>query len=233
MTSVPISIVGDSFGCGEWRHDPAENDTLVCVHAGTEFYLKQFDFQVKNYSIGGNSMKDLLTPIVENNIRKQTIIVFATDSLRHIDEMSAQKLYVKKSWSVSKLHYECFMSWVKNLTKITQQQKCKVVLVGGFGNLYNFPIPSNMQVCTHSWISDILGTTIGHQSGIENESLTKLHALQKYSSNNYKKEFIDIMDQKTYRENLLKTHPAKFPDGIHPSRECHKLLTEKLIKLID
>ena len=234
MAPAPISIVGDSFGCGEWAIDYNTKSGLINSHTGTSHYLKKANYRVNNYSEGGASLLDILDQITNNNISNETIIVFATDAFRHCHKYQPllRKLFLQKDYSISKLHFIFFQDWLKQLTKISKDNTCEVILVGGHSNLYEFDVPSNMTICTNSWLSDILAKPIGNLSGIDTTAIENLMQLKPITKDVQKQELLDILSQRASRLHATANSRNKFADHIHPNRECHKLLTDKIIKLL-
>lgn len=222
-----ISIVGDSFGCGEWSYKSPGDYSLVLSHKGCQQYLIDKGHHVENYAEGGASMDDILNQIVFNKIKRQTVIVFATDPLRNqiVQPFLAQH-------SIFDLHRLLFSRWIKNLVKITQQQKCNIVLIGGHANLYPFDPVANVQVCTTSWLSDIVGDTIGNLSGLDTSTIEILNNLNGKKTNAVKQHIVDAITQKTNRLMLLKKHRKNFPDLMHPNKKCHFELAQKIIAMI-
>ena len=84
MSTSNISIVGDSFGCGDYIYDHDQPGGTKMADSVLQTYLEKNGYQVENFSIYGSSLQDILLQISENNITGKTIIVFATDSLRKI-----------------------------------------------------------------------------------------------------------------------------------------------------
>tara|TARA_R100001509_G_scaffold36989_2_gene19913 strand:- start:61 stop:735 length:675 start_codon:yes stop_codon:yes gene_type:complete len=221
-----ISIVGDSFGCGEWRYrKQGVLKSLYVSHTGTQHYLRSANHTVQNFSEGGASSDDILHQIIVNKIQNQILIVFATDSLRGQN----MKYLVREDESLYEIHRLLFMRWLNNLKKITQQQKCDVILIGGHANLYPFDNISNIQVCTVSWLSDILGP-VGELSGIDTASLEMLNTK---SLTDIDKQFvIDAITQRDERMVITKQQQHLMPDQLHPSHECHKTLAQKILKIV-
>jgi len=221
-----ISIVGDSFGCGEWRYKKqGDLKSLYVAHTGTQHYLSRANHTVQNFAEGGASPDDILHQIVVNKIQEQILIVFATDSLRGQN----MEYLVREGESLYELHRLLFMRWLNNLKKITQQQKCDVILIGGHANLYPFDNISNIQICTSSWLGDILGS-VGELSGIDTASLEMLSTESLTDSD--KHFVIDAITQREKRMEITKQQQHLMPDQLHPSHGCHQTLTQKILQIV-
>jgi hypothetical protein len=230
MTTKPaISIVGDSFGCGEWV--PDKPGTNKIAHPGIQEYLQQKGYVVKNFSTPGASMDNILSQIVINNIIKETIIVFATDPLRNFVVDKINQLYVKQNFSIAKLHKVLFLDWFRKLSTISSERKCNIILIGGHANLYDIKPTRNISICTKSWLSDIFKQPIGQLAGIDYSSLEVLMTRKPITTDVQKAEFVDIMTQKAQRLYLSHNH-GDFQDEVHPGKQCHKLLAKKIIKML-
>tara|TARA_A100001391_G_scaffold156258_2_gene114130 strand:+ start:3001 stop:3699 length:699 start_codon:yes stop_codon:yes gene_type:complete len=229
-TKTAISIVGDSFGCGEWV--PDKPGTNKISHLGIQEYLQQRGYVVKNFSTPGDSMDNILHQIVINNIIKETIIVFATDPLRNfVVDNKINQLYVKQNFSIAKLHKVLFLDWFRKLSTISRERKCNIILIGGHANLYDTKPIKNISICTKSWLGDILKQPVGDLSAIEPMALEVLMSIKPIKQDNQKVELIDIITQRSDRLNLLYNNNF-FPDNGHPNRQAHEKLTQKIINLI-
>jgi len=230
MTS--IAIVGDSFGCGEWAIE--SEDKSLCTHKGSEYFLQKIGYDVKNYSKPSSSNQQILEQIKSNKIKNQWLIVFASESLRKIQNLSIsiEQMYLKKKYSIKKIHETLFLDWANNLSNLTKKQSCNVILIGGHANIYKSFIPSNhVTILTHSWISDILNTAIGDLSSIDHKTLDFFMTLNSVQSDEQKLEMIDIITQKSKRLNKMANHP-NFKDNVHPDRICHEKLSYRISKII-
>ena len=80
-----ILIIGDSWGCGEWRWSrPGVGGP---VHPGLELYLKEYGCDVTNLSVGGSSNSEILDRLndcIKINNSYDVIIWFQTDPLRDL-----------------------------------------------------------------------------------------------------------------------------------------------------
>lgn len=233
MSTSNISIVGDSFGCGEYIYDHDQTGEAKISDSVLQTYLEKNGYQVENFSISGSSMQDILLQISENNITGKTIIVFATDSLRNIKKREdfIITLFLKKNYSIAKLHEVLFHDWFKKLSKISHERKCNIILIGGHANLYDIKPTRNISICTSSWLSDIFQQPIGQLAGIDYSSLEVLMTRKPITTDVQKAEFVDIMTQKSQRLYLSHNH-GDFQDEVHPGKQCHKLLAKKIIKML-
>lgn len=233
MSTSNISIVGDSFGSGEYIYDHDQPGGTKISDSVLQTYLEKNGYQVENFSISGSSMQDILLQISENNITGKTIIVFATDSLRNIKKREdfIIKLFIKRNYSIAKLHKVLYLDWLKKMKEICQRNKNTVILIGGHANLYPTELPENILVCTSSWLSDIFQQPIGQLAGIDYSSLEVLMTRKPITTDVQKAEFVDIMTQKSQRLYLSHNH-GDFQDDVHPGKQCHKLLAKKIIKML-
>jgi len=232
-----ISIVGDSFGSGEWQFTSnSSSEKNKVTHPGLEYFLREdYGYEVSNYSYGGASMNQILQQAIENKVQNCILIVFATDSCRGMLEENKQvidKLYVKQGYSISKIHRLLFFEWVKKLKSYAEINNCNVLLIGGHANLYDFDCPDYMQIVTKSWLSEITNQTIGDMSGMNNDAIENFIAAKKLQLDKDKQEIIEIMTQRSHRMNLMKNDVRNFYDEHHPNRDCHHDLAKKIIKII-
>ena len=233
MSNQQISIVGDSFGCGELQYGVTPN-SLEVTHSGVTHFLSKLGHTVTNYSVIGASSDDILDQIKFNELKHQNIIVFATDSLRDLEskEQEITQLFVRKNYSIKKIHKMFYLEWYDKLVSITEKNNCNVVLIGGHANLYETDNQHNhIKICETSWLSNIFKTEIGDLSGISHESLEFLMAKKPIKTDAQKEEMIDIMTQKSKRLNLM-ANSNYFPDNCHPNRICHEALTQKIINYL-
>jgi len=228
-----ISIIGDSWGCGEWKASP---DGGIVTHKGTEHFLSESGYSVKNYSKGGGSGKYMLEQLEKYDIKNEILLVFHTDSCRDIrDNLDVALQYMqKKNVFIKKVHEFLFAEWIKKFVQATKNRNCEVILIGGHANLYknvNLLLPTNIKVLTHSWIQDITNTKVGDLSGLDRDDLEDFITNKPIDSDEQKQEIIDIMTEKSKRLYLLKHH-IHFPDDHHPDRFCHQKLSERILQFI-
>lgn len=230
---LDIAIVGDSFGAGEWQYDTANTGHLNLVHSGVGSFLSKSGHNVSNFCRGGAGMEDILDQIKIHKIKKQNLIVFATDSLRNIKpkEQLIKHLYIKKNYSIKKLHKILFLEWYDKLSSLTKQNDCNVILIGGSANLYETDQSNHIKICTTSWLSDIFKKPIGDLAGLSNDDMEFLIARKPIKTDEQKTEIIDIITQKSTKLNLM-SESNLFPDDVHPNRSCHNILTKKIINFL-
>lgn len=89
--SKKICIIGDSWGCGEWGW---KDGKYQCLHKGIEYYLKNDNYQVMNFSFGGASNLELFTHIQNKNLIDYDLILYIqTDPLRDYRKIEFQGLF--------------------------------------------------------------------------------------------------------------------------------------------
>ena len=125
-----IVIVGDSWGCGEWKPLQGPNkDQLRVTHFGLEQYLKDSGRNVKNLS-GGNFQNDQaikgLETYLNDNPSPTSIIWFVTCVLRsplqHIDDPYEFGMYKLKT----EFNY---------INQLAKKHNTKVYAIGGLCDL--------------------------------------------------------------------------------------------------
>jgi len=238
-----VCIIGASFGRGEFsllpqdvinnpNHKGADN---FVSHKGTEVYLSDsLDYKVPNYAETNASLDDIIQQISKHDLKNKTLIIFATDVFRHFKKRNdvAMQLFVKRKMSLKKIHEMLYLDWTKRLEQVIKQRNCKVLLIGAYSNVYKSYQPCDqVKVVTHSWISDVLGKSVGNLSGVYYKDIEFLLSLTPTPTDDQKTDIGDILAEKAYRLFYTKNHTS-FPDNYHPDRQAHKKLSEKILTLL-
>jgi hypothetical protein len=225
-----ILIIGDSWGCGEWKWEEVQG---YCYgynpHKGLESYFVDSNFQVVNLSQGGQSN---LTGLYKTSLVKiekfDSIIWIVTDSLR--DVSSLHKRYVDlASYEEMVLDSETILrqSFAKanNLgvpilclggcAKLPPYISEYPNLIPVISSLTEFLIPGYVhpKLWASFWLNDI--KTSNTVAALSVEARIK---------------FIDQILYEKEIQDRLTTEPLFTPDGSHPNRHAWKIVYDYLME---
>ncbi len=204
-------IAGDSWGCGEWGHNPYE-----VKHAGLQYFLEQAGHEVTNISEPGCS-NIVSSSLLENSLQTGSvpdyIIWFQTDPLRDLRPYNN----FKNITSIERM--QLFARDKMYLTyKKLNNLDFKIYCIGGcyklhdtinnFKNLHAL-IPSVIELCLpkfkHTlWFSDWIPFL--SKDFLDFDKLLELKAMND-----------SLGSDKEYRQFFS-------PDGLHANRLGHQLI---------
>jgi len=204
-------IAGDSWGCGEWGHNPYE-----VKHSGLQYFLEQSGHEVKNISKPGCSNK-VSSSLLEDSLQTKPvpdyIIWFQTDPLRDLRPYDNFKniTSIEQMQLFAKARMDMIYTKLNNLG-------VKIYCIGGcyklhsnisrFENLHAL-IPSVIELCLPNfkhtlWFSDWIP----------------------FLSKNFL-DFDELIEIKKINDNLGSDKESRqffYPDGAHVNRLGHQLI---------
>ena len=215
-----ILISGDSWGVGEWGMTVDKKYSVL--HGGLGFYLDKLGYDIKIVAKGGCSNQTAINNIRNNLSDKvKKIIWFQTDPIRDLHPYKT--VHFKKIIQ----NYDSAMAEQKNLLNTTYKQlndlNIKICCLGGCSKLdidlikqYENLIPL-IPCITEFFYPDYVHPDIWmsgwHFNITTNETLDFIEPEKKKQDNLSNKEYSDLF----------------FPDGLHPNRKAHKILSEYII----
>lgn len=240
MSQPTLLIVGDSWGCGEWKHDG--NHHLVLNHPGMEEYLSE-RFKVVNLSRGASShwqtcysLWNYLDTRVDDSELK--ILILQSDAFRSTlherYNVDIDKVYAE---SVDLFHFyeQLIEMFYMKLNGIAHQYNTDIYLSGSLTDLHT-GIVSNFDrlipVCT-SWIQLL--------DSRHTPSIIPLRmqpdfflAAKKYNRWDLCEQIAKHSDQHFLElQEMLETDlygPAQ--GDFHPSRLGHRVFANHILKFI-
>ena len=215
FTMGKILIIGDSWACGEWDLD--QNVT----HEGTAHYIREAGYRVASIAKGSASNSDQLNDLKDHK-DTNICIWFLTDPLRELTEQpttlrdyhDTREQLLQKSFQ--RMH--------------STLPEAQVWLVGGVCR-----VPDWVRVKYPLWkivVQDLRAWLLSDDTQIDtlcrdwqypdcDPELLEYHELQEQE---IKRLHIRIKHGPTTKE-----HQLFWPDGKHPNRHGHRVLTDKLI----
>jgi hypothetical protein len=239
-------IMGDSWGVGEWERDwRFSNFTPTPVKdTGIDYYLTQAGHTVTNISVGmGGNHGQLRTAYctLKENSNYDYIIWFHTTPLRDILQIimddpneGAKKfpMFDINKWDQS-LRYLNHQNYKFAQQKIYDEFHIPFIVIGGLGSV-NKSIEefAFAKFYITSWLGELLNIDPPIQSfgtwDIEEKILSFYQIdLKKFilEHSDYVNKFLEISKKISNSKD--------FPDEDHPSKECFKKLTYRLLDILD
>jgi len=224
-----ILISGDSWSQGEWdgnwQHVPS---TYRVCHPGINQYLQEAGHQIVNVGAGaiGNlqALENLNYQL--DNHRFDYLIFFFTDPLR---DCNSQEIKTGKLFELIEIKTKLFL---KNLDEIkTRYTDLKIILIGGYAKIetdnkhIDYVIPSVIELLVPGYVDT--------KCADSPEWKEHLSTLSLFSSIKEKQQIIDFFKLTNQKFKVMKQHKNLFyPDGCHPNRHAHRLLTDKILELL-
>jgi len=236
-----LVLIGDSWGCGEWKH--VGNGSIELNHPGMQEYLP---YNTVNISVGGASNWDILYSMFnymnQSHHLDQTysVIVFQTDLMRtsfaekfdvDIDEQ------VQKASSIEQLYTNLAEIFYIKISNFSKQFNVPVYIVGGLSDVdaNAFSLYNNKEnIICNSWISLLYKDHVPSVIPLSLES-RMLTMFKKLGRTDLCEQLLDINDKNFIEFNKilrLETMGPSFGD-FHPSRLGHQILAEHIINFID
>ena len=221
-----IMIMGDSWACGEWGDDPDYRNT----HPGTAQYLREAGHTVINMADGGASnwsQIDRISPhheLSHNLVDAEVVLWFITDPLRDIK--GSQPATIK---DLNITQTRLLTDSMKTLATVVGDRE--VWLVGGVG-----VVPAWVKTRHPGWrviVPDLLRWLLPHSD------VSSMHLNRTWRYGDCDSALLDHFEIEEQRVASFQwraehrrdsdEHRLFWPDGSHPNREAHRLLTEQLI----
>lgn len=224
-----ILISGDSWSQGEWDGDwRTVPSTYRVYHPGINQYLQEAGHLIVNVGKGSISNMQAL-----DNLKQQItcqnfdyLIFFFTDPLR---DCSEQEIKSGRLFDLVQTKTKLFLDHLKQVK--SQCPNLKIILLGGYSKIETFDndidhvIPSIIELLVPGYQDSSCADSP--------EWKQYLPTLSLFTSDKEKQEIVDF--SKRVREKLLVMEQHKnlfYPDGYHPNRHAHRLLANKILKLL-
>ena len=228
-----IIVMGDSWGCGEWGLDPADNQYRI-LHKGISLYMQEAGYQVFSLAQGGSSNKkqvdQLLKTAASMDRPPDHIIWFLTDPFRDILQKSGQ---VPQGMSTTLPEYQAQREHLLR-EQFNRIRSLEVLLIGGA-----CPVPAwvrdeypNIKIVVpdlRCWLlPDVEPCDLINRAWIYPDRAD--YALIDYwkDQNDISKKHLDIAECSAESDN----HKFFWPDGLHPNRLAHRMLTDYLLQTL-
>jgi len=221
-----VGIFGDSWGCGEWGGRHTSNYGIR--HRGLAQYLIESRIKCRQFSVPDGSNYLAIERYEENYKTLDYAIFILTEPFR--DFLHGRKYNPKKGFLEN-----CKIAEIVILDQLThiQKNKTKVILVNGLFELekqsYFEDHISFCKLVSDQKIWPKYYADPGHvndlflkKKQIKIDKHSVVFDLDQDEKN--QKMFLDLMNNDKKRF---------FPDGRHPNRTAHKILAEKIIRIIN
>ena len=224
-------IGGDSWSQGEWDGDwETIPSTYQVCHEGTTEYLRNAGHTVTNVGAGsiGNqvAINNIITRLIDCKSKYDFLIFFHTDPLRDATEHQLQTNFpIELVESLS-------INTINRLNNIHHQYQVRIILIGGFSELsstlnygnIDYIIPSFCKLLESKFNDSIFSISPEWKNHV---------SLPMIGSVKQKQQYLDIFDQGGNKFSEYARYPEYFyPDGCHPNRHAHRVLTDKILQLI-
>lgn len=244
-------MVGDSWGCGVWEKPGVDESPYKeyggihepdCNHRGLGHYIQQAGHTLYNMSVPGSNLdtaRFLKYTIGNDTLPKfDCVIVFQTEWYReytgpvHPQENKWQKFFLTK---FNKSTIPLTISrWYTQLSFISQKYEVPCIIIGGASDAIpmdklseEYPgLIMGCQSFSHLIFND---TEWNFNPVYAYQAIWFLETCRNLCTNEEDLNFLlNEVDKAEKRLDLWQSNPAHFPDGHHPSKECH----EKLFNLL-
>lgn len=248
-------IIGDSWGCGEFRRIDNGKNIEVIPDTGPDYYLKNLGHEVVNLSRGGdcNFSGILRSAMTHLNTNEQNIvdndydyiIWFHTEPIRDLIMFilndNGEHLIEERQIDINKffpnfqqykfydgMQYICECNYTF-AQQIYNRHQIPFIVVGGVGYIDNCIKDFSFAKFTiTSWLSELLGNVSVPQNMCIHPDMERAYRYYKsVDAENFLNE-IDISDTLI---NLLFGH-TKFPDNLHPNKEEIEKLTYRILEMV-
>lgn len=224
---MTIVISSCSWGAGEWSMN-SDSSLYQISHPGVTQYLFEAGHDVVNLSVpGGDPMGMLwsLSAFMECNKHKTLdIYVIQTDIGRSMPWSNMlQDDSVSLVDAVDRLYYEYYQS----LDQSAKKNNLKIKLIGGLTDITtDLSALTNLEILSPSWCQ-MIDPSIPLIKLVDQVGITFLENTYK----NRKSEILRFVEESLDRQAFWNSHPDMFhPDGIHPNRQMHRLLSDFILE---
>ena len=235
MQNKTIIIAGDSWACGEWTG-------CKISHPGLTKYLTDLGYLVINLGKPGGSniysadlVNDFLT--VSTHLNISHVFVFQTEWIRDVELENEENLVKDVATGYSSLKMRLMNRFYYKLSRISQQSKTPIHLIGGCSDTiwldkFSQKYPG-LSVCCQSLTNLLL--TGNHRIEDPVYAIMAEHSEKDivYLKNNIDSKdlqlLLDDIDQGNQRLTTWNQHASFFwPDGVHANQTAHGILFEFL-----
>lgn len=220
--------MGDSWACGEWGWN--SYNQYVLLHRGISLYMQEAGYPVFSFARGGSSNKkqvdELLKTVASMDRPPDHIIWFLTDPFRDILQRNSQ---IPEGMSTTLTEYQAQREHLLR-EQFNRIRSLKVLLIGG-----ECPVPA--------WVKDdysnieIVVPDLRCWLLPDAEPCDTINRVWQYPDRadyaliDYWKQQDDIYkSDMTVHHKESDSHKFFWPDGTHPNRLAHRMLTDYLLQ---
>ena len=228
-----IIVMGDSWACGEWGFN--SDNQYGLLHRGISLYMQEAGYPVFSFARGGSSNKkqvdQLLKTAASMDRPPDHIIWFLTDPFRDILQYYSGNVQVLEGMSTTLTEYQAQREHLLR-EQFNRIRSLKVLLIGGA-----CPVPawvkddySNIEIVVpdlRCWLLPDAEPcdTINRVWQYPDKADYALIDYWKQQDDIYKKH-CDMADRQIDSDS----HKFFWPDGTHPNRLAHRMLTDYLLQ---
>ena len=236
-----LVLIGDSWGCGEWKH--VGNNSIELNHPGIPDYLP---YKTVNISVSGASNWSILYSMynymnqLQHLDQTYSVIVFQTDLMRtsFADKFDVDiNEQIQEASSIEQLYTNLADIFYIKISNFSKQFNVPVYIVGALSDVddYLFSLYNNKKnIICNSWLSLLYKDHVPSVIPLSLESKT-LTMFKKAGRTDLCEQLLDINDKNFIEFNKilgLETMGPAFGD-FHPSRLGHQILAEHIIKFVN
>lgn len=240
-----ILICGDSWGLGEL-------ETPKILHPGLAGYLREQGHLVVNVSRAAGSnwlslyrMREFLTNGSISCMKQplELILAIQTEWPRDYEirqEIATPEGWINQVWCRddyhAELHAQAMSRWYYALSDLAQEHRVRIGVIGGLSDTiwidrFEQEYPGVFLAC-QSWVNLCLTGNHRTNDPVHWVGPTKL-MIETFRRRSTGADALEVMlahlEQAEQRVALMAAHPEWFyPDGSHPNRRAHLLITEFL-----
>lgn len=227
-----IIVMGDSWACGEWGFN--SDNQYGLLHRGTSIYMQEAGYEVFSLAKGGSSNKKQVDQLLKTTASMDRppdhIIWFLTDPLRDILQKAGK---VPQGISTTLIEYQAQREHLLR-EQFNRIRSLEVLLIGGA-----CPVPtwvrdeySNIKVVVPDLRCWLLP---------DSEPCDAINRAWQYPDRadyaliDYWKQQDDICTKhRDMADFQIESNSHKFfwPDGTHPNRLAHRMLTDYLLQTL-
>ncbi len=227
--------MGDSWACGEWGLN--SNNQYSLLHRGTSLYLQEAGYEVFSLAKGGSSNKKQVDQLLKTAALMDRppdhIIWFLTDPFRDICQYYVDRAPVLQGMSATLIEYQAQREHLLR-EQFNRIRSLEVILIGGA-----CPIPA--------WVRD---EYYNIETVVPDLRCWLLPDAEPCDLINRAWQFPEsadyaLIDHWEQQHDIYKKHRdmAKYqidsdshkffwPDGVHPNRLAHRMLTDYLLQTL-
>jgi hypothetical protein len=217
-------MMGDSWACGEWGVDSAGRYELL--HPGTQRYLEKSGHEVTLLAQGGHTNWSQLHIFQRRTARQDVVLWFVADPLRDLETFDHPPCRSVREQATQ--HQRLLEGCCRGLAEAWSGP---VWLVGA-----TEPVTEAMcegrpgwQVICADWLRRLVPGTRAQGRYIHRGWKYGDCDLELLAQHEQGEERAEEFRRRARHERDSDEHRWFWPDGIHPNREAHRLLTEQLI----
>ena len=237
-----LIIVGCSWSAGEWGAQPDGNHGVI--HPGLTEFLSCEGYNVINLSHPGSGMNHFLAVLrpflqLNSHLNISRFFFVQTDLGRDFDgtvPFSNNNTPTKDYFLSSTGEFDIlngiktlWLNYYKTLNMIAKNYNVNIDIIGGLTDvIVDFNEFDHLKCMLNSW-PQLMDSS-------ESSCVLEQHGIRWLNNNfpNQKKEILPYVENVLRRRDYWKSRPdLYYPDGGHPNRIGHKILSDYIINSID